>query len=195
MSEETIVRQAAPTLAGIKTGSMFPYRFGNREELLEDIRAFNRIFVPRGMCLLLLRVMEKSALLYLYRPQSLERDLKNNISQELLQESGYNCCSGAACVRHLVERFRTEQDFPHEVGLFLSYPPMSRASLTTGTTISLSVFGRSTAMKKKRKGSANSSKNALSVTAASGRTAWVLKSSLSLFEIHSICISFNQIEV
>ena len=123
MSEETIVRQAAPTLAGIKTGSMFPYRFGNREELLEDIRAFNRIFVPRGMCLLLLRVMEKSALLYLYRPQSLERDLKNNISQELLQESGYNCCSGAACVRHLVERFRTEQDFPHEVGLFLSYPP------------------------------------------------------------------------
>ena len=70
MSEETIVRQAAPTLAGIKTGSMFPYRFESREELLEDIRAFNRIFVPRGMCLLLLRVMEKSALLYLYVPMA-----------------------------------------------------------------------------------------------------------------------------
>jgi len=78
MSEETIVRQAAPTLAGIKTGSMFPYRFESREELLKDIRAFNRIFVPRGMCLLLLRLMEKSALLYLYRPQSLEKDLEDS---------------------------------------------------------------------------------------------------------------------
>ena len=123
MSEETIVRQAAPTLAGIKTGSMFPYRFESRAELLEDIRAFNRIFVPRGMCLLLLRVMEKSALLYLYRPQSLEKDLKDSVSQEVLQESGYACLSCAACVRHLVERFRSEQDFLHEVGLFLSYPP------------------------------------------------------------------------
>ena len=98
MSEETIVRQAAPTLAGIKTGSMFPYRYESREELLEDIRAFNRIFVPRGMCLLLLRVMEKSALLYLYRPQSLEKDLKDSVSQEVLQESGYACESCAACV-------------------------------------------------------------------------------------------------
>ena len=87
MSEETIVRQAAPTLAGIKTGSMFPYRCESREELLRDIRAFNRVLVPRGMCLLLLRVMEKSALLYLYRPQSLEKDLKDQLSQELLQDS------------------------------------------------------------------------------------------------------------
>ena len=123
MSEETIVRQAAPTLAGIKTGSMFPYRFENHAELLEDIRAFNRVLVPRGMCLLLLRVMEKSALLYLYRPHSLEKDLKDQLSQELLQESGYACSSCAACVRHLVERFRSGEDFPHEVGLFLSYPP------------------------------------------------------------------------
>ena len=115
MSEETIVRQAAPTLAGIKTGSMFPYRCESREELLEDIRAFNRVLVPRGMCLLLLRVMQKSALLYLYRPQSLEKDLKDHISQELLQESGYASESCAACVRHLVERFRSGEDFPHEV--------------------------------------------------------------------------------
>ena len=26
-------------------------------------------------------------------------------------------------MRHLVERFRSGEDFPHEVGLFLSYPP------------------------------------------------------------------------
>lgn len=123
MSEETVIRQAAPTLAGIKTGSMFPYRYTDRTELLEDIRAFNRLLVPRGMCLLLLRFMEHSALLYLYRPQSLKKDLESSVSQTVLHEAGYSCESCAACVRQLVERFRSGREFPHEVGLFLSYPP------------------------------------------------------------------------
>ena len=34
MSEETVVRQCAPTLAGIKTGSLFPCPYDSREELL-----------------------------------------------------------------------------------------------------------------------------------------------------------------
>ena len=59
MSEETVVRQAAPTLAGVKTGSLFPYRCQSTEELRADIRAFNRILVPRGMCLLALKRMER----------------------------------------------------------------------------------------------------------------------------------------
>lgn len=31
--------------------------------------------------------------------------------------------SGALCVSQLVRRLRRQEDFPHEVGLFLSYPP------------------------------------------------------------------------
>ena len=123
MSEETLVRQAAPTLAGVKTGSLFPYRCGSAEELKADIRAFNRMLVPRGMCLLLLRRMERSALLYLYRPSALERDLRDGTAREILRGAGYSCDSCAACVRQLVERFRTQAEFPHEIGLFLSYPP------------------------------------------------------------------------
>ena len=38
MPEEVIVRQCAPTLAGIKTGSLFPYRCADGESLMEDIR-------------------------------------------------------------------------------------------------------------------------------------------------------------
>ena len=123
MSEETVVRQAAPTLAGVKTGSLFPYRCESAEDLRADIRAFNRTLVPRGMCLLVLRMMERSALLYLYRPAELERDLKDSTAREVLEEAGYRCDSCAACVRELVERFRREGEFPHEIGLFLSYPP------------------------------------------------------------------------
>ena len=123
MSEETVVRQAAPTLAGVKTGSLFPYRCQSTEELRADIRAFNRMLVPRGMCLLVLKRMERSALLYLYRPAELERDLMDSTAREVLREAGYRCESCAACVRQLVERFHREGEFPHEIGLFLSYPP------------------------------------------------------------------------
>ena len=48
MSEETVVRQAAPTLAGIKTGSMFPYRFTSHAELIED--AFIRRSSADAIC-------------------------------------------------------------------------------------------------------------------------------------------------
>ena len=52
MSEETVVRQCAPTLAGIKTGSLFPCPYDSREELLQDVRSLNKRLVPKGLCLL-----------------------------------------------------------------------------------------------------------------------------------------------
>lgn len=54
MSEEILVRQGAPTLADIKTGSLFPCPCENREALLADIRQLNRRLSPKGPCLLLL---------------------------------------------------------------------------------------------------------------------------------------------
>ena len=38
MSEEILIRQGAPTLAGIKTGSLFPCPCDDRASLLSDIR-------------------------------------------------------------------------------------------------------------------------------------------------------------
>ena len=52
MSEENLVRQCAPTLAGIKTGTIFPVSFETKAELTTDIRDLNRILVPKGLRLL-----------------------------------------------------------------------------------------------------------------------------------------------
>ena len=38
MSEEMVVRQCAPTLAGIKTGSLFPCPCTDRDALLDEVR-------------------------------------------------------------------------------------------------------------------------------------------------------------
>ena len=84
-AEETVVRQCAPTLAGIKTGSLFPCPYDSRQQLLADIRRMNRVLVPRGLCLLPMRLGQGRALLYLYRPQALRRDLDDDLSCRLLR--------------------------------------------------------------------------------------------------------------
>ena len=123
MSEEMVVRQAAPTLAGIKTGSLFPCPCTEKDVLLREIRAFNRHYLSRGLCLLPLRFTEGKALLYLYRPAALRRDLRGQTAEALLADAGYPCGSCGGCVARLVRRMREGAEFPHEVGLFLSYPP------------------------------------------------------------------------
>lgn len=84
MSEELVIRQAAPTLAGIKTGSLFPCPCEDKAALLAEIRAFNRRYQARGLCLLPLRFTKGKALLYLYRPAALQRDLDSDAAAKLL---------------------------------------------------------------------------------------------------------------
>ena len=60
MSEENVVRLCAPTLAGIKTGSLFPCPYECRETLLTEIRRYNQVLVPKGLCLLPLRFTERA---------------------------------------------------------------------------------------------------------------------------------------
>ena len=123
MSEERLIRQCAPTLAGIKTGSLFPCPYETREGLMDELRAFNRRYAARGLCLLPLRLAQGQALLYLYRPAELRRDLQNGLARELLSSAGYRCESCESCVTDLIRRLRGSAEFPHEIGLFLSYPP------------------------------------------------------------------------
>ena len=123
MSDEMIVRQCAPTLAGIKTGSLFPCPYESRTQLMDEIRAMNHMLVPKGLCMLPVRCEGGSALLYVYRPGRLQQDLQNDLAQRLLQKAGYSRGGSALCVSQLVQRLRQQEDFPHEVGLFLSYPP------------------------------------------------------------------------
>ena len=123
MSEEILVRQGAPTLAGIKTGSLFPCPCEDKEALFADIRRLNRLLVPKGLCLLPIRFLKGQVLLYLYRPSELRRDLEDEQAAEILHHAGYNSGHCGRCIANLIRRFREGGEFPHEVGLFLSYPP------------------------------------------------------------------------
>jgi len=123
MSEEILVRQGAPTLADIKTGSLFPCPCENREALLADIRQLNRRLSPKGRACCRSTFCWGRRSFYLYRPAGLRRDLRDVQASELLRQAGYGDESCARCVARLACRFREGKESPHEVGLFLSYPP------------------------------------------------------------------------
>ena len=123
MSETTLVRCCAPTLAGLKTGSLFNCRYEQQEKLLREVAQLNRDLRPRGLRILPLRFFGKRVLLYLYRPEKLARDLRHKQAKPILSEAGYESTDCETCIRHLVCRLHDGGGFPHEVGLFLGYPP------------------------------------------------------------------------
>ncbi len=123
MSVNYIIRHAAPTLAGLKTGSLFPCTIENRADFLKTLQEANRVLVPRGLRLLPLRLEEDKALLYLFRTSSLSRDLAQEQAREILCRAGYEKPGFRPCLRELTRRLRNGDEFPHEIGLFLGYPP------------------------------------------------------------------------
>ncbi len=121
MSDEFIVRQASPTLAGLKTGSLFTVPYRSEQELRADVAEMNRRLAPKGVQLRLMRVRRR-ALLYLYRPGYLSRDFSRADVAELLRRYGYTVEDPERCLDRLRGRLQSGGDFPHEIGLFLGYP-------------------------------------------------------------------------
>lgn len=123
MLEEQLIRHCAPTLAGIKTGNMFLVSYQDENEMRFDIRSWNRRLSGKGLRILPLRFNAEKALIYVYRPKCLMCDLQNEAACRLLCGCGYTVGNHERCIVQLVKRMQEYGEFPHEVGLFLGYPP------------------------------------------------------------------------
>ena len=123
MSEELVVRLCAPTLAGLKTGSLFSAEYTSEEAIQQELSRLNRILIPKGLHAVSLRFGKSHALIYVYRPSRLKRDLNNREARNILGHLGYDVTAPEQCIRQLAEKIQHAAEFPHEIGLFLSYPP------------------------------------------------------------------------
>ena len=126
MSEEMLIRYASPTLAGIKTGNLFSCPCADRETLRNEVCRVNRSLRGKGLCLIPLRFFRGKVLLYLFRPEKLAKDLTGIGAAEILKKAGYRFGRTGEMICQLRERFEQlsggKTAFPHEIGLFLSYP-------------------------------------------------------------------------
>lgn len=123
MSEETIIRHCAPTLAGLKTGNLFTCSYNTKDEIIRQISCLNRLLSKKGLRILPMRLEQGKALIYMYRPKKLIQDFTDENARTLLEQLGYKYESPNICVTKLCKKLCSQSDFPHEIGLFLGYPP------------------------------------------------------------------------
>ena len=123
MSEQLLVMHCSPTLAGIKTGSLFGCRCACRKKLFCILRRWNRMFNPKGVYVKAFCSRPGWFLIYVYRKNQLERDLFSQDACAFLETYGYTQKYDLYEIfRRLSLRLRENSEFPHEIGLFLGYP-------------------------------------------------------------------------
>ena len=123
MSEEALIDHCSPTLAGIKTGNLFRLAYATKGEMTSSVRGWNKSLRDKGLRVVPLEYRDGYALLYVYRPALLSGALLCDGARELLCERGYSVEFPDRCVACLAKRLAEQRKFPHEIGLFLGYPP------------------------------------------------------------------------
>lgn len=123
MSNEVLVKYCSPTLADIKTGNMFCLPISECKNLNEIISNVNKKVVSKGLRFLAIRKTNKCVLFYLYRPNRLKKDISQKSARKILEDAGYNINNPELCVIDLMYKLKKSETFPHEIGLFLGYPP------------------------------------------------------------------------
>lgn len=120
--EQYLIEHCSPTLASIKTGNLFTISYSDVENLNVLVAKWDNILKVKGVSIAILRHRKSKALIYVYRRNKLENDLKKGDVQAFLKLCGYSCTDVDYAICNLSNRLYEDEDFPHEIGLFLGYP-------------------------------------------------------------------------
>lgn len=123
MSEQMMINNCSPTLAGLKTGSLFTAGFGSGAERVAVLRSWNSMLRKKGLRAVPLGEKNGRTLVYVYRISRLCSDLQDSAARSILSARGYDCDFPESCIVRLAKRLQSSPEFPHEIGLFLGYPP------------------------------------------------------------------------
>lgn len=121
MIEQYLIEHCAPTLASIKTASLFSVSCMSENMLGEYIARYNKKFESKGIRIAILK-QDSRALIYVYRVKKLEKDLLQKHIIHFLEQFGYTFQTIDEALECLKKRINTSESFPHEIGLFLGYP-------------------------------------------------------------------------
>jgi hypothetical protein len=120
--EQMLIEQCAPTLAGLKPASLF--RFSALSAARDTVRSWDERLRPLGIRAAVLKEcpVTGAVMVYLYRETWLEEIVEEAETRRFLERCGYRDFRIPAMLALLSERFCLEQEYPHEIGVFLGYP-------------------------------------------------------------------------
>lgn len=123
--EELLAFHCAPALAGIKAANLVSCPRQLVEDPEELIAQYGQTLGNRGIRLRILCRCPKGTLILVYREDRLARCLARPAAVRLLVQAGYPEGTVEELLDHLSRRMaRRQGTFPHEIGLFLDYPPV-----------------------------------------------------------------------
>ena len=118
MLEKNIVEHCAPTLAGMKCGSLFYHRYTG-PSVHDEIKDINLKLRCKGVSITVLRSTDSGHLIYVYRKNMVSEHL--SYAGCLLKDLGYDHVRTGSAIKHLRSRAEAGR-LPPEIGIFLGYP-------------------------------------------------------------------------
>lgn len=120
--EQHLIEYCSPTLASLKTASLFNHSYISDEELDKQLKLWNGRLQRKGIYLVDLCRRGNRALIYVYRRSHLAADLRQPGVEAFLKAYGYEDVDVDRAVANIRRRVAMEIHFPHEIGVFLGYP-------------------------------------------------------------------------
>ena len=113
----------APTLLGIKCASLISLS-DDVDEIARQSEIFNSKAAVKGLKSKVLCSCGSRQLMLIYNEKQLEDRLRDKKANEILAGCGYPSeGSVEEYLERLTRRIQLGGDFPHEIGIFLGYPP------------------------------------------------------------------------
>ena len=122
MIEKCLIEHCAPTLASLKAANLFNACCEEEENIDLQISMWNQLMNPKGVKLLALRSRGNRSLVYVYREKQLSVSLNRPGVANFLKKYGYGSTDVEYALDRLKSRIGENNEFPHEIGIFLDYP-------------------------------------------------------------------------
>ena len=110
--EKCLVEHCSATLASMKSANLFNMTFADDTDVEDQIEFWNRCMKEKGI----------RVLVYVYRKKQLEVSLNRPGVAKFLKKYGYGSTDVEYALDRLKSRIGENNEFPHEIGIFLDYP-------------------------------------------------------------------------
>lgn len=112
-----------PALAGIKCANLLSISHNSYSDLDDKLEQLNAHFNSRSIFIKRLCVCQKRILVLVYGKRLLEETIYQKENRDLLYQENYPLEEGLdAVLEHLARKLQAQDQFPHEIGIFLGYP-------------------------------------------------------------------------
>ena len=119
--DQMMIHYSAPTLCGIKPGNLFFVKASEFSD--EKFFAWKERFKHCGISITAEQSSEDTVFVLVYNPLWLRNLLGDVLISSYLLGKGYKTpLVTGSVIAELVRRIKSENEFPHEVGIILGYP-------------------------------------------------------------------------